>query len=138
MRNIIVVSVVIGLAVAAYFWSSSEKGAQMEAAGAAMVDVLVPELEGLAREGRGAYETFCAACHGINAAGQLGVAPPLIHKIYEPSHHGDMAFVLAARRGVQSHHWPFGDMPPVADISDEELGQIITYVRTVQRANGIN
>ncbi|HSM30420.1 MAG TPA: c-type cytochrome, partial [Woeseiaceae bacterium] len=65
------------------------------------------------------------------------IAPPLIHRIYEPNHHGDQSFYLAAKQGVRSHHWPFGDMPPVESITDAEVGQIVAYVRTLQRANGI-
>lgn len=44
-----------------------------------------------------AFNTKCAECHGANEAGRAGIAPPLVHKIYEPSHHGDMAFELAVR-----------------------------------------
>lgn len=43
----------------------------------------------------------------------------------------------AVRQGVRGHHWRFGDVPPVEGVSDEELAQIVAYVRTVQRANGI-
>lgn len=76
--------------------------------------------------------------HGADATGQEGVAPPLVHKIYEPSHHGDQAFFLAAKQGVRAHHWRFGDMPPVEGITDPEIERIVTYIRTLQRANGIN
>ena len=110
---------------------------EQKAEGAPIVSVKVPDLSGPAAEGEVAFNANCAVCHGANAAGQDGVAPPLVHKIYEPSHHGDMAFAIAARRGVRAHHWPFGDMPPVPDVSDEQLVQIVTYVRTLQRANGI-
>ena len=92
----------------------------------------------LQQQGKAAFDANCAKCHGANAAGQGGVAPPLIHKIYEPSHHGDAAFARAAKQGAQQHHWPFGNMPPVAGISDPEIAVIIAYVRAVQRANGIN
>lgn len=106
--------------------------------GRAIVEVTVPELQGKAILGQVAYEAKCAACHGENAVGQAGVAPPLVHKIYEPSHHGDAAFLLAARNGVRSHHWKFGNMPPVKGITDAEVGTIVAYVRALQRANGIN
>lgn len=108
-----------------------------EISGAAIVDVIVPTLEAAASNGESAFNTNCASCHGKNAAGQDGVAPPLVHKIYEPSHHGDMAFVLAAKQGVRQHHWPFGNMPPVPGISDTDISNIIAYVRALQRANGI-
>ncbi len=109
-------------------------------AGAALVEVMVPEaLSAEARTGETYFNAVCASCHGANAAGQDGVAPPLVHRIYEPSHHGDMAFVLAARNGVRAHHWPFGNMPPVKQrLTDAELAALVAYVRELQRANGIN
>jgi mono/diheme cytochrome c family protein len=99
--------------------------------------VTVPELSETANEGEAAFNRLCASCHGRNAAGQDGVAPPLIHKIYEPGHHGDASFLLAARNGVRAHHWPFGNMPPVEGITDPEIAEIVVYVRELQRANGI-
>ncbi|MEP0521911.1 MAG: cytochrome c [Hyphomicrobiales bacterium] len=84
------------------------------------------------------FEANCAACHGVHASGKDGTAPPLVHIIYEPNHHGDESFQLAVARGVRQHHWPFGNMPPVQGITRDEVGSIITYVRELQRANGIN
>ena len=49
----------------------------------------------------------------VPAAGHDGAGPPLVHKIYQPGHRSDMAFVLAAQNGVRAHHWPFGNRPPV-------------------------
>ena len=105
-----------------------------------MAQVVVPaEFSPQAQQGEVYYTAACASCHGTNAAGQEGIAPPLVHRIYDPSHHGDMAFVLAARNGVRAHHWPFGDMPPVGQpLTDGELAAIIAYVRELQRANGIS
>lgn len=105
--------------------------------GATMVDVTIPSLNAAQTKGEAVFNANCASCHGKNAAGREGVAPPLIHKIYEPNHHGDMAFVLAAKQGVRQHHWSFGNMPPVPGVSDDEITNIIAYVRTLQRANGI-
>jgi len=45
--------------------------------------------------------------------------------------------VLAVKNGVRQHHWPFGSMPPIPGVSKAEVSQIIAYVRTLQRANGI-
>ena len=88
--------------------------------------------------GASAYDAVCSACHGRNAQGQDGVAPPLVHKIYEPSHHGDMAFVLAAQNGVRAHHWKFGNMPAVEGVTRAEVLNIVAYIRALQRENGIN
>ncbi|WP_299832118.1 cytochrome c [uncultured Roseobacter sp.] len=104
-----------------------------------MVQVDLPEtLSTNAQVGKLAYEAKCAVCHGTNATGQDGVAPPLVHKIYEPSHHGDGAFLLAAKNGVRAHHWRFGNMPPVQGVTDGDVKMIVAYVRELQRANGIN
>ncbi|MBT2130423.1 c-type cytochrome [Planktotalea lamellibrachiae] len=88
--------------------------------------------------GKRAVDAACASCHGENAAGQQGTAPPLTHKIYEPRLHADMAFVLAAQPGVGAHHWPFGDMPPVEGVTNADSATIVSYVRELQRENGIN
>lgn len=107
--------------------------------GAPIVNVALPaELSADAQIGKRAFDAKCAECHNDNAAGQNGVAPPLIHKIYEPSHHGDGSFVAAAMNGVTSHHWNFGNMPPVKGVTQADARYIATYVRELQRANGID
>lgn len=105
--------------------------------GAAMVAVKMPSLSSTAKTGQGLFAANCSLCHGANADGREGKGPPLIHKIYEPGHHGDASFQSAALNGVRAHHWRFGNMPPVAGIKLEEVDLIITYVREVQRHNGI-
>jgi len=98
--------------------------------------VTIPDLSEAATRAQAAFDTYCATCHGTDAGG-TNSGPPLIHKIYHPGHHADMAFYLAARQGSRAHHWSFGDMPPVQGVSDADLVDIITFVREVQRANGI-
>ena len=112
-------------------------GGQQPGTGAEMVAVTLPELTGEAALGANAFAGLCAACHGPNAGGIDGAGPPLVHRIYEPGHHGDGAFLRAARQGVRSHHWPFGDMPPVEGATDADIRAIIAYVRAVQKENGI-
>jgi len=110
-----------------------------ESSGAAIVQVTLPDtLSDNARIGKAVFEAKCAVCHGINAVGQDGVAPPLVHKIYEPSHHGNASFLRAAKNGVRSHHWRFGNMPPVEGVTDGDVKMIVMYIRELQRANGIN
>lgn len=106
--------------------------------GAPLVEIKVPDLSDRAKLGKLAFDTSCAVCHGKNAVGQDGVGPPLVHIIYEPNHHGDAAFLLAAKNGVRAHHWPFGNMPPVTNVPDDTIALIVDYVRELQRANGIN
>ena len=100
-------------------------------------EIIVPQLSSAAQMGQVAFDNNCAGCHGAKAAGS-DKGPPLIHKIYEPSHHGDFAFLAAAKNGVRAHHWRFGDMQPVPGVTDKQVEWIVRYVREMQRANGIN
>ncbi|WP_347313051.1 c-type cytochrome [Defluviimonas sp. SAOS-178_SWC] len=104
----------------------------------AMVAVTPAALTGNEVLGETAFNAKCAACHGTNAAGTDGKAPPLIHKFYEPGHHGDQAFLMAVQNGVRAHHWPFGNMPPVEGLTVSDVANIVAYVRALQRANGID
>ncbi|QFT63017.1 MULTISPECIES: cytochrome c [Rhodobacterales] len=109
------------------------------AEGGPIVQVQLPsQLSQQAALGKSIFEAKCSECHGENAAGQNGVAPPLVHKIYEPSHHSDMAFVLAAQNGVRAHHWNFGNMPRIEGLTQGDVKMVAAYVREIQRANGID
>ena len=89
------------------------------------------------REGDSLFAANCASCHGQSGRGSAQ-GPPLLHIVYEPSHHSDAAFVLAARRGVAAHHWRFGNMPPQPQVDSVALRKIIAYVRWAQREVGID
>ncbi|MDK3018617.1 c-type cytochrome [Pseudodonghicola flavimaris] len=108
------------------------------AEGDAIVSIILPgALSSGASLGQRAFDAKCAACHGQNATGKMGFGPPLVHRIYEPSHHADMSFQMAVQNGVRSHHWKFGDMPPQSGLTRADVIGIVAYVRELQRANGI-
>ena len=88
------------------------------------------------RSGEAKFNANCARCHGERAAG-TAQGPPLVHKIYEPNHHGDQAFQRAAANGVRAHHWKFGDMPKIEGVTPEDVQQITSYIRWLQRQAGI-
>ena len=110
-----------------------QAAAEPEAAPAAVV---VPALSDMAQSGEEAFNRACVLCHGLNAAG-TGMGPPLVHQIYEPGHHGDFSIRNAVRDGVAAHHWRFGNMPAIPGVADDDLENIICYIRELQRANGI-
>ena len=87
-------------------------------------------------DGAQLFAENCARCHG-DAGNGTQMGPPLVHRLYEPGHHPDFSFQRAVKSGVMSHHWEFGDMPPVAGLSEAEVTQIIAYVRDLQREGGI-
>lgn len=139
-RNVLLAGFAAAALTAAYLTSPGTPAtAQGADAAAAMVEVALPEaLSANAELGRVLFEAKCAACHGDNATGLMGKAPPLIHKIYEPNHHGDEAFHRAVALGVRQHHWRFGNMPAVEGLTRGDVAMIIAYIRELQRENGID
>ena len=86
--------------------------------------------------GEAKFLAYCSACHGPQGGGtQQG--PPLVHKIYEPNHHGDAAFQRAAAFGVKAHHWEFGNMPKIDGVTSGDVEQITGYIRWLQHQAGI-
>ncbi|WP_368346449.1 cytochrome c [Pelagovum sp. HNIBRBA483] len=142
MRALQLFLVLLGVSGLAY-WFTLDKDSQValvpDQPTSAIVEIVVPEtLSANAQVGKVAFEAKCSACHGANAVGQTDIAPPLVHKIYEPSHHADEAFQRAVALGVRQHHWPFGNMAPVEGLTRADVTMIVAYVRELQRANGIN
>lgn len=86
--------------------------------------------------GKRLYEKNCALCHGVELRG-TDKGPPFLHRVYEPSHHGDVSFQTAVKHGTRAHHWKFGDMKPVAGVTPDEVAHITAYVRKQQRSVGI-
>jgi mono/diheme cytochrome c family protein len=82
------------------------------------------------------FNARCAGCHGLLAAGTRR-GPPLVHAYYEPGHHADEAFRRAVALGVVQHHWSFGPMPKVEDLTPADVERIIAYVRWLQQRAGI-
>ena len=140
MKSVIAFSalaVIFGLASA--LWLSVNNSADDIIITNVPTNVLLPDtLSQNAQIGKLAFEAKCTSCHGTNAAGRDGVAPPLVHIIYESNHHGDESFQRAVAMGVQAHHWSFGNMPAVEGLTRGDVKMIIKYIRELQRENGIN
>ena len=138
---LLVLAVMVGLAGHFMFGGSGRKAgteAQNGPEGAPLVEIALPAaLSTEAQAGQQLYDSKCVSCHGRNAVGQREVAPPLVHVVYEPNHHGDESFQRAVALGVRAHHWPFGNMPRVEGLSREDVALIVAYIRELQHANGI-
>ena len=129
--------VIVTASVSVFVSNASQKTITQH--GVDLAQVNVPgEMSDFALIGQKGFDANCASCHGQNAAGQNGIAPPLIHKIYEPSHHGDESFQRAVAMGVRAHHWKFGNMPAIEGLTRADVKAITAYVRELQRHNGIN
>lgn len=139
-----ILAIGVAIIVAGGIWYVSVQGEPPEITGGAqpgdpIVEVKVPaDLNPQETMGKTAFEAKCAACHGQNATGRVGMGPPFVHPVYRPGHHADFAFVRAVEQGVASHHWPFGDMPKQEGLTRADIGNIVAYIRRVQRENGIN
>lgn len=81
------------------------------------------------------YQASCASCHGVDLKG-TDKGPSQLSIVYEPNHHGDDSYRSAAKNGARQHHWNFGDMPPVAGITDAEIEAVIVYIRSEQERLG--
>jgi mono/diheme cytochrome c family protein len=86
--------------------------------------------------GESQYNSHCAPCHGPAATGSAQ-GPSFLSQIYAPNHHSDASFFLAVKQGVRAHHWQFGDMPALPEVTPEHVGEIILYVRWLQQQAGI-
>jgi len=82
------------------------------------------------------FNTNCSRCHGSDAKGSEH-GPSLLDKVYRAGHHADLTFHWAVKDGVKQHHWQFGNMPPIDNLSPNDVGNIIAYVRAEQRKVGI-
>ena len=136
MKKPIAITAVLALVAGILWWAN--RPAEGPPPGAPFLEVSVPELTGVEKEGEALFTQYCAVCHGKNAAGRGGIAPPLVNKIYRSRIHADVAFLLAVRNGVRAHHWQFGSMPPQEGVDEAAVTKITAYVRALQKQNGID
>ncbi len=123
-----------------FFPGCSENGSNVQSSPASSSTVLASADTPLPAEltdGETKFNTFCSRCHGPQGQGGTNQGPALVHKIYEPNHHADMAFQRAAAQGVRAHHWKFGNMPKIEGVAPEDVSQVIAYIRWLQRQAGI-
>lgn len=86
-------------------------------------------------QGAELYQSNCASCHGSDLRG-TDAGPSHLSIVYEPNHHGDDSFRSAILNGAQQHHWNFGDMAAIPGLDDDEIEEIISYVRSEQERQG--
>lgn len=89
-----------------------------------------------AEPGAAAYQSNCASCHGADLRG-TDKGPSHLSIVYEPNHHGDDSFRSAILNGAQQHHWTFGDMAAIPGLADDEIDDVIAYIRSEQMRQGV-
>ena len=110
MKSIIAVtSILVAGGIGYALWPTTLQTTQSDAyislENGVLAEALVPEtLSQNAQVGELGFEAKGAVFHGVNAAGQDGVAAPLVPIIYEPSHHSGESFQRAVAMSVRGHH----------------------------------
>jgi mono/diheme cytochrome c family protein/glucose/arabinose dehydrogenase len=96
------------------------------------VKPLTPEQQARFNAGKELYVATCGACHQPHGNGQEGLAPPLLDS--EWSTGPEQRLVRIALHGVRGSITVKGkkydmDMPPLSVLDDEQIANILTYVR---------
>ena len=88
------------------------------------------------QQGGIAFIEECAGCHGRLAQG-TDRGPNLIHPDYGPGNRSDAQIRQVVREGVPTRRRDYVDMLPTTNLSEHKLEQMVTYLREIQRMNGI-
>jgi mono/diheme cytochrome c family protein len=99
--------------------------------------------EDVIAQGQQLYTQYCAACHGVNGAGQFPDAPlepdatgrygaPPHNDSGHTWHHHDQLLLQIVREGGMGDPSAFYPMPAFgAQLSDEQIVSIIGYIKTL-------
>jgi mono/diheme cytochrome c family protein/heme/copper-type cytochrome/quinol oxidase subunit 3 len=90
-----------------------------------------------AANGRKLFIGTCASCHGLHAEGLPGQGKPLVNNTFVQAHDaaGLLAFVKVGRQPWDPENTTHVQMPPRGGnpaLSDDDLRDIVAYVRTLQ------
>ena len=97
-----------------------------------------PALVGDATAGKVAYEVTCIACHGPDAVGITGLGKDwTVSEFIRNSSDADlMAFIKQGRLAADPDNTTGVDMPAMGgnnELTDQDLADVIAYMRTVQK-----
>lgn len=90
--------------------------------------------EQIRKEGLLLYNENCLECHGVHGRG-TSFGPALTNKLYQTPLFKDKAFAQAIIYGVDEHHWNYGPMKPITELSQTHIAMITAYIRQVQNAH---
>lgn len=97
----------------------------------------VPVAVGDPAAGEQIYADFCGACHGRDFEGSVQ-GPSHLDAVYDPIVTTDAEFRDAIRNGAKMKNYDFGNMPPIRSLDDQQVADVIAYVRSVQEERGFN
>jgi mono/diheme cytochrome c family protein len=106
-------------------------------ANAAMLNAYQPKsgAAAAAAQGKKVYEQVCGICHGVDGLGKPGQAPPLANSewVIAPGHNRLAHIPLMGLSGpiqVAGKDWNMGMAAMGAALSDENLADVLTYIRS--------
>jgi mono/diheme cytochrome c family protein len=108
----------------------------MTVAGCGDDPVSVPSVPGDVAAGAAVYERSCAGCHDAGAAGDGG-GVSLVDARFALPGFDDVAFVTAIVRGVSADGSEHGGMPRIRGLSEQDLADLLAFVRGLQRSAGL-
>jgi mono/diheme cytochrome c family protein len=86
-------------------------------------------------QGKHTYDSICAACHGPDATGKPGTAPPLAGSEWvNAAGHNRLVEIpqlgLNGQVTVEGQSWNLAMAPMGAQLSDSDLAAVLTYIRS--------
>lgn len=87
--------------------------------------------------GEQTYQDFCGSCHGRDFEGSVR-GPSQLDAVFAPDVTTDEDYRDAIRDGAQEQHYDFGPMPAIGSLDDQEIANVIAYVRQVQQERGLS
>ena len=132
---VLVIVAAVGLAVAGTSRLNKTYDVQAE-------NVTIPSDEASLARGEHLVNVFCRECHSADLTGQIFLDEPPIGTVYTANltglaeTHSDEDLVLAIRHGLDGERRPLLIMPSESFVhfSEEDLGAVIAYLKTVPRA----
>jgi len=100
--------------------------------------VTIPELSEAGQRGRQLFAVSCQECHGVDGAGGTRTGPPLIHPMYRENLFPDYVFSKVIREGKREKNWRFGPMKALENLDEQQVEDVIVFVRAAQIASGID
>ncbi|MEZ5239447.1 MAG: cytochrome c [Microthrixaceae bacterium] len=85
--------------------------------------------------GEQVYGDFCGACHGRDFEGSVQ-GPSHLDPHFEPATTSDEDYRNAIRNGVDQSAFDFGPMPAIRSLDDQQIADVIAYIRSVQQERG--
>jgi mono/diheme cytochrome c family protein len=95
-----------------------------------------PSVAGDVDSGAVLYDRNCAGCHGADGTGAAD-GPGLLYEQYALPGFDDQALVSAIVQGAPEEAWEYGAMPRIRGLSDQDLADLVAFVRALQGEAGL-